>query len=83
MLATMSQAHAEWHRNTGVPMGTPGCPQDACHLPDEGPYDEVTHQVQTSYGLVDCHSFAEAKRVAREAAMATGHRTVIKPVQEA
>lgn len=30
-MATMSDAHAEWHRNAGVPMGTPGCPQDACH----------------------------------------------------
>jgi len=34
MFATMSDAHAEWHRNAGVPMGQPGCPQDACHLPD-------------------------------------------------
>jgi len=31
MMATMSDAHAEWHRNSGVPMGLPGCPQDACH----------------------------------------------------
>lgn len=37
--ATESEAHAEWHRNTGIPMGTPGCPQDACHGPDE--YDEA------------------------------------------
>lgn len=29
--ATEGDAHREWHRNTGVPMGTPGCPQDACH----------------------------------------------------
>lgn len=29
--ATESEAHAEWHRNAGVPMGQPGCPQDACH----------------------------------------------------
>jgi hypothetical protein len=35
--ATPSEAHAEWHRNAGVPMGQPGCPQDACH-PD--PYAE-------------------------------------------
>lgn len=34
--ATESDAHAEWHRNSGVPMGTPGCPQDACH-PEEQP----------------------------------------------
>jgi hypothetical protein len=29
--ATPGEAHAEWHRNSGNPMGTPGCPQDACH----------------------------------------------------
>jgi hypothetical protein len=29
--ATPGEAHAEWHLNAGVPMGTPGCPQDACH----------------------------------------------------
>jgi hypothetical protein len=32
--ATMDDAHREWHRNTGTPMGTPGCPQDACHGDD-------------------------------------------------
>lgn len=31
-----SEAHLEWHANTGVPVGTPGCPQDACHA---DPYD--------------------------------------------
>lgn len=35
VLATPSQAHREWHQNAGVPMGTPGCPQDACHPVDE------------------------------------------------
>lgn len=34
-MATMSDAHAEWHRNAGVPMGQPGCPQDACHPVDD------------------------------------------------
>jgi hypothetical protein len=29
--ATPGEAHAEWHRNAGVPMGTPGCPQDGCY----------------------------------------------------
>jgi hypothetical protein len=38
-MATMADAHREWHLNTGVPMGQPGCPQDACHPPDD--YDEV------------------------------------------
>ena len=37
-LATMSDAHAEWHLNSGVPMGMPGCPQDACHPHED--YDE-------------------------------------------
>lgn len=30
VLATPSDAHREWHRNTGIPVGLPGCPQDAC-----------------------------------------------------
>lgn len=34
MLATMAEAHHEWHSNSGIPMGTPGCPQDACHRED-------------------------------------------------
>lgn len=34
-LATMADAHREWHANAGVPMGTPGCPQDACHVDDD------------------------------------------------
>lgn len=33
--ATMGEAHAEWHLNAGVPMGQPGCPQDACHPVDD------------------------------------------------
>lgn len=33
-VATMSDAHSEWHRNSGNPMGTPGCPMDACHPPE-------------------------------------------------
>mgnify|MGYP007039604440 CR=1 FL=1 len=36
-MATMADAHREWHRNTGVPMGQPGCPQDAC---DPWPFDD-------------------------------------------
>lgn len=41
--ATMSEAHAEWHRNSGVPMGQPGCPQDACHpMEDFEPEPEPT-----------------------------------------
>lgn len=74
-MATMADAHREWHTNTGVPMGTPGCPQDACHPVDEG---EPTHQVQTAYGLLYAWGLEEAKAKAREAAMATGKRAVIQ-----
>lgn len=38
--ATMDGAHREWHRNAGVPMGTPGCPQDACHDDHDDDHDE-------------------------------------------
>jgi hypothetical protein len=37
MLATMAEAHNEWHANAGVPVGLP-CPMDACdpsNLTDE------------------------------------------------
>jgi hypothetical protein len=34
MFATIADAHREWHINAGVPMGLPGCPQDACHVPE-------------------------------------------------
>lgn len=59
-LATESEAHAEWHRNAGVPMGTPGCPQDACH-PDEhnddcdrcGKVRELYHNEKTGLALCD------------------------------
>src|SRR3954468_5652524 len=30
--ATEAEAHVEWHLNSGVPMGQPGCPWDACDL---------------------------------------------------
>lgn len=42
-MATMSDAHAEWHRNSGNPMGTPGCPMDACHPVDEDYDMSETH----------------------------------------
>lgn len=35
VMATPSDAHREWHWNSGVPMGQPGCPQDACHPVEE------------------------------------------------
>lgn len=43
MLATMSEAHAEWHRNADVPMGTAGCPQDACDGDDPRPQIKCGH----------------------------------------
>lgn len=37
VMATMGEAHREWHQNSGTPMGLPGCPMDACHLEDLDP----------------------------------------------
>lgn len=36
MMATMADAHREWHVNAGVPMGPTGgtCPWDACGWAD-------------------------------------------------
>ncbi|KQP81605.1 hypothetical protein [Aeromicrobium sp. Leaf291] len=34
-------AHREWHLNAGVPLGQPGCPQDACHPVDEADLDDA------------------------------------------
>jgi hypothetical protein len=36
--ATDGEAHAEWHRNAGLPMDQPGCPWDCCDAPY--PYDD-------------------------------------------
>lgn len=44
MMATMAEAHAEWHRNAMVPMGLP-CPFDACgHDLSEEEYDRLLKQ---------------------------------------
>ena len=37
-LATQAEAHLEWHRNSGVPVGFP-CPWDACDPEDLDPAD--------------------------------------------
>ena len=38
--ATEAEAHVEWHLNSGVPIGTPGCPYDACHADEHEEYEE-------------------------------------------
>ena len=66
MLATMGDAHREWHANTGIPMGTPGCPQDACHPPEE-PYcftcydapDATVDGLTEDHKCPDCGTEAE------------------------
>jgi hypothetical protein len=42
--ATEAEAHAEWHMNAGVPMGTSSCPWDACD-PDDG-YEEYQAEIE-------------------------------------
>lgn len=75
-LATMADAHREWHRNAGVPMGTPGCPEDACHLPDDDRWwedePEPVYLVSTPYGTVTHLTYEQAKTEARQAAAITG-----------
>lgn len=41
--ATEAEAHLEWHRNSGVPVGEP-CPWDACHSAGEEAYEEYLAQ---------------------------------------
>lgn len=52
-LATIADAHREWHLNAGVPMGTPGCPQDACH-PVEDWSDYATDEELAAAGWIRC-----------------------------
>ena len=77
-MATESDAHREWHRNTGNPIGTPGCPQDACHLPDdmEPPEPEAGEGVRCAHckrrhwtvaEVKDCATGEAAARLAHEA----------------
>lgn len=41
MMATQAEAHREWHRNSGVPIGLP-CPWDACgHDLDSAEYERL------------------------------------------
>jgi hypothetical protein len=44
--ATPGDAHREWHWNTGIPIGTPGCPQDACH--------PIEYDFGPEYTIEDC-----------------------------
>ena len=72
--ATEAEAHVEWHLNSGVPMGTPGCPQDACHdEPDD--YDD-----EPPYGSFPEESGAEDLRGApySEALREAGARTWVE-----
>lgn len=59
MYATMADAHREWHLNTGVPMGQPGCPQDACHPPE--PEADVT-QIRCGHCRVYHWNVAEVRQ---------------------
>lgn len=51
--ATMTDAHREWHLNAGVPMGTPGCPMDACH-----PVEDFEPEPEEGEGIIcgHCHN---------------------------
>lgn len=77
MFATYADAHREWHLNAGVPMGTPGCPMDACHPVDDYGEEPEPPTVRcgnckdrhyTADDVRRCYKAAEARREARKAA---------------
>lgn len=57
-MATMADAHREWHLNAGVPMGQAGCPQDACH-----PWDDYDEQEEPTPEMI---AEMEAWRIAQD-----------------
>jgi hypothetical protein len=51
--ATQGEAHAEWHRNTGVPIGPMGgsCPWDSCGwLRDELADQQEQYELAAAWG---------------------------------
>jgi hypothetical protein len=60
MYATESDAHYEWHHNSGIPVGQPGCPQDACHLPDPGCWDCFDETPESCPSCIAALAAAEA-----------------------
>lgn len=79
-MATMADAAREYH-SQGL-----ACPFDCARCdPNEGldydPADTAAYSIQTSYGLLYADTMAEAKDIARQAAVETGRRTVIKKIE--
>lgn len=76
-----SDAHAEWHRNAGVPMGQPGCPWDACDLPYEPDPDFIVEN-HGSLCLLDARTDAARAWVSEHIdpdAQTWCGRTVVEP----
>lgn len=76
MMATPAEAHREWHRNTGIPIGTPGCPQDACHVDDEWWVDPPA-----PYWVVDGERFHDFRNACTFAAWVARMRGRTVPVE--
>lgn len=90
MMATMSDAHREWHLNSGVPMGLPGCPQDACHADDMDPSEvrRLVRQREINFALMrgeegdatiecaHCNGIHLSVRAVKDCAVAHGIHTV-------
>jgi hypothetical protein len=51
--ATESEAHAEWHRNSGNPIGRTSCPWDACDPWFYNPRAEDTEADPEDYAELD------------------------------
>jgi hypothetical protein len=67
MIATMGQAHLEWHRNAGVPVGL-NCPFDVC---DGGEWAEFDPEgYAAAVAQMEANQAAEAEWAESEEAQA-------------
>jgi len=77
--ATQSEAHIEWHLNSGVPVGQP-CPWDACQPDEHGYEDEEAYQafVQHLRGLSDDELDNERYTYERQPQFAGDHEVSVE-----
>ena len=89
MLATQSEAHAEWHLNSGTRIWVDsGCPWDACGLADDDyPEEEeemIEYTIHVNNGIDPAYYFndrIEATEAAQRLADSGGyHKVTIKQV---
>ena len=75
--ASEAEAHLEWHRNAGVPLGTPGCPWDACH--DDDGYDAYQAEIAAETPVSPSQGTVRFKRLKSGAWGLTGPDDLLQP----